>query len=325
MEYTVFIHYGTIGCAIGLTSLGAGIGEGIAGFAAMKAIDQQPYAYSDITRTALIGTALIETIALIGLFIAIMLIIQGPVASYTYAYIAEFGIALAICLSGVVTGVVSGFVSQESCHAIARQPLSAQKILGFTILTQALVQTPIIIGFIIALLIKNGASNAYCLAESIRLIASGLCVGLGGIGPAIGLAHFARNACHALGLHKDAYRQIVPFSLISQTLIETPVIFSLVIALVILFVLPPLQDGDIAVSIGALAAGLVTGIGTLGPGISSGMVSASVCQHLVTATPHASALTRTSMFAQAIIETSVIYAVLISFAIIFICRTLLIQ
>jgi F-type H+-transporting ATPase subunit c len=321
MDYGLLIHYGTIGLSIACTSVGAGIGEGIAGFAALKAIDRQPHAYNEIVRLSLISTALIETTAVLGLFIAMMLLMGAPKEPAAYTFVAELGIGLALCMSGFTIGVVAGFPAREATLAVARQPFRAQKILGFTIITQALVQTPIIAGFVVALLIKSFAVAAHTLPEALRLIAAGLSVGLGGIGPSIGLALFAQKASRALGLSKEAYSRVLPFSLISQTLIETPLIFALIVSLMLFFVMPPLGEHNLLAGIGAIAAAITVGLGTLGTGISSGLVSGAVCEKLATDS-NASTLPRTSMFAQALIETSTIYAVLISFGILFACRNL---
>jgi len=321
MDYGFLFHYGTLGLTIAATSVGAGIGEGMAGVAAIKALDRQPHSYNDILRLSIITTALIETTAVIGLFIAMMLLLGTPKEPAAYTFIAEIGIGFALCFSGLVIGIASGFPAQEAIFALARQPLMAPKILGFTIITQALVQTPIIAGFVVALLIKNFALTADTLPEALRLIAAGLCVGIGGIGPSIGLARFAQQASRALGLCKEAYERILSFSLVSQTLIETPLIFALVISLIIFFVIPPLDDTQLLTGIGTLAAALAAGLGTLGTGISSGAVAGAVCEKLAT-DETAKALPRTSMFAQALIETTTIYAILVSLTILFLCKNL---
>lgn len=321
MDYDFLLHFGTLGLTIASTSIGAGIGEGMAGVAALEALDRQPHAYSDILRISIITTALIETTAVIGLFVAMMLLIGTPQEPAAYTFLAETGIAFALCIAGLVIGIASGFPAREAVHAVARQPLMAPKILGFTIISQALVQTPIIAGFVVALLIKNFALAADSLPEALRLIAAGLCVGIGGIGPSIGLARFAQQASRALGLCKEAYGRILSFSLVSQTLIETPLIFALIVSLMIIFVIPPLDETQLIVGIGTLAAALAAGIGTIGAGISSGVVSGTVCATLAT-DETAKSLPRTSMFAQALIETTTIYALLISLTILFTCRNM---
>lgn len=321
MDYGFLLHYGTLGLTIATTSIGAGIGEGMAGVAAINAIDRQPHAYSDILRLSIITTALIETTAVIGLFVAMMLLLGTPQEPALYTFLAEIGIGFALCFSGLVVGIVSGFPAQEAIFAVARQPLMASKILGFTIIMQALVQTPVIVSFVVALLIKNFALTADTFPEALRIIAAGLCIGIGGIGPSIGLARFAEQASRALGLCREAYDRIISFSLVSQTLIETPLIFALIVSLMIFFVIPPLAETQLLTGIGAIAAALAAGLGTLGTGISSGIVAGAVCERLAT-DETAKTLPRTSMFAQALIETTTIYAILVSLAILFLCKNL---
>ena len=328
-ELASLIHFGTAAAAVGLNSLGAGLGEGIAGYAAIQASNRQPSAHGDIIRTAFIGTALIETTAIIGVFTAVMLIrpnfVPGSILSsdlYYYQCLAQLGIAFAVCLSGPVIGIVSALPVKEACDAVARQPFFAQKILGFTIVTQALIQTPIIAGFIVALLINMQLVHTTCLADALRLIASGFCIGFGGIGPAIGLAQFAKTACHAIGVNRDAYTSLFSFTLISQTLIETPIIFAFITSLIMLFLVPALGPDQLLTGIAMVAAGLCTGLGTFGAAISSGMTAAAACRAMAHNPSLHAILSRTSMFAQALIETSVLYAVLVSLIIIFITRSL---
>jgi len=321
MDYGFLLHYGTIGCTVACTSLGAGIGEGIIGVAALEALDRQPYAHNELRRLLFVTTALIETTAVLGLFAALMLMNNVPATITFYSALAEVGIGVALCIAGFIIGVVSGFPAREALIAVARHPAMGQKILGFTIITQALAQTPIIAAFVVALFIKNSASFAAALPESLRLLAAGLCVGIGSIGPALGLAYFTQRATHAVGINKDAYERMLSFSLISQTLIETPLIFALIVSLLFFFMLPPLGEHDHLIGIATLAAALATGLGTIGVGISSGVVAGSVCTPL-TQNPSNNVLMRASMFAQALIETCVVYAVLVSLAILFLCSNM---
>lgn len=321
MDAHFLLHYGTIGCTVAFTSLGAGIGEGIVGSAALTAIDRQPYAYNEIRRLLLITTAFIETTAVLGLFAALMLLRGSPVAPDFYVSLAEVGIGIALCIAGFTIGLVSGYAAREALMTVARHPTMGQRILGFTAITQALVQTPIIAAFVVSLFIKSFSPLATGIPEALRMIAAGICVGVGSIGPSLGLAYFTQQATRAVGFNKNAYERILSFSLISQTLIETPLIFALFVALMFFFVLPPLGEHDYMMGIGAIAAAISTGLGTIGVGISSGVVAGAICRPLAQ-DPANSVLMRASMFAQALIETCAIYAILVSLAILFLCRNM---
>jgi F-type H+-transporting ATPase subunit c len=314
-----FIHYGTIALAVGINSVGVGIGEGLTSSAAIDAINKQPEARGDIVRTAILGMALIETAAILGAVVAIMLLLgtKNSADSY-YGGLAELGITFAICLPGLVLGFASALPARAACKAIARQPFFAQSILRFMLITQSLLQGPIVFGFITATIIHYQAASINSIEDSIRLIASGLCIGLGSIGPSIGLAIFAKNAVQSLGINRRAYPQLFSFTLISQTIIETPIIFAFVISLILLLLTP--QNMNLLYSMALLAAALCTGLGTFGPGISSGITAAAACKQIAFNPHESNTLSRVSMFAQGMIETCAIYAVLISFVLIFFVR-----
>jgi F-type H+-transporting ATPase subunit c len=312
-ELSAFLHYGTIAFGVGINAIGVGFGQGLIGKAALAALNQQPSARSEITRTAILGIALIETAAVMGLFIS-MLLLRANHQNH-FSGLAELGITLAICIPGLVIGLVSSWPAQSACMAVARQPFSAQRISNFMALMQALIQTPVIFGLLIALFISRQATDAATLFDSLRLIGSGLCIGLGSIGPAVGLAIFSRTACESLGVNPKASNAILSFTFVSAPLIETPIIFSFLISVILLF-LP--GTGTLTIDgIALLSAGLCTGLGTMGAGIGSGIIAQGACRQIALNPDSRSILSRTSMFGQGLIETCTIYAILISFLLIF--------
>ncbi len=61
------------GLAIGLVGLGCGIGQGLAGYGAVQGIARNPGAAGQIQTPMVIALALIESISLYGLVVAILL------------------------------------------------------------------------------------------------------------------------------------------------------------------------------------------------------------------------------------------------------------
>lgn len=309
IELSDLIHYGTIGLTVGISSVGVGIGEGITSGAALDAMNQQPSARDDIAKAAILGMALIETAAIMGVSMAIILLRGNPISSYGYC--AELGVLLAVCFSSLTIGLISALPTREACYAIARQPFFAQKIMRFMLMTQSILQTPIIFGFIVAVTIKNQAATIETFEECLKLISAGLCIGLGSIGPAIGLAQFAKTACRGIGTNREAYNKLFSFMLISEAMIETPIIFSLIISMLIL--LTPLPAAyPLTKAIAFLAAAICTGLGTFGPGLSSGRTSSAACEQIALNPDQYELLSRVSMFSQGLIDTSAIYSLLIS-------------
>jgi F0F1-type ATP synthase membrane subunit c/vacuolar-type H+-ATPase subunit K len=314
-ELSHLLHYSTIAFSICATSLGVGIGEGIACQAAIEAINIQPGSKNDISRISIIGMALIETAAIMGMTMAAILLLDTNSPITQFSGIAELGIAFAICISGLVLGLVSALPAQQAVLAIARQPFFSQQIFRFMIITQSIIQTPIIFGFIIAILIKSQTSAVTSLADSLRLLASGLAIGLGSVGPAIGLAQFASTACRGIGINPQAYTKLFSFTFISQAIIETPVIFSLIIS--ILLIMSPIKDGNLLHGLAMLSAALCIGLGTIGAGIASGNTAAAACHQIALNPEKYAPLSRISLFAQGLIDTNAIYALLIALLLLF--------
>ncbi len=316
VEIGYFLHFLSIVLTVSLTSLGVGIGEGRASSATIDAINIQPKAIDEISRVSLLGMALIETAGVLGIVMGIMLFFQAPVQALknTYFGLAEVGVLCAIGIAGCVVGLVSSYPVQQACYSIARQPFFAPRIINLMLLTQSLIQTPLVFSFIISLLITIRIDANISFMTSLNYLAAGLCIGLGSIGPTLGLARFASEACKGLGINRESYGKLLPFSFISMAIIETPMIFTFIISLLLLQQMVTSYPIGIIV---ALSAALCMGIGTLGPGISSSLTAIAAAKQIAYNPEHTGVLSKTSMVAQALIDATAIYALLIAMLIIF--------
>lgn len=317
IDITPFIYFIAIFGTIILAVFGVGIGEGTITRAAIDAINIQPQAKNDINKTLLLGMALVETAAILALITAFFIISAGmnAMASPLHSYIALLGMAIAVGIPGLAVGIFSARPAQQACLAIARQPFMAQKILRLMLIAQSLIQTPVIFGFISALLIFKEVANVDSLPESLQCLAAGIAIGLGSIGPVIGLGTFSRQACQCVGINKNIYTKILSFTFISNAIIETPSIFAIVVSVLILTakVSPDsLYDG-----IRLMCAAFSIGFGTLGAGISSGRTAAQACYQISLHERQFNAISRTSMIAQGLIDTCAIYPLLGALTLIF--------
>ncbi len=73
-------------------------------------------------------------------------------------------------------------------------------------------------------------------AETFKLLAAGLAIGLGAIGPGIGVGLLAMGALQAIGRNPDAQGQIQINMFIGIAFAEAIAIYALVVALILLFV-----------------------------------------------------------------------------------------
>jgi F-type H+-transporting ATPase subunit c len=74
------------------------------------------------------------------------------------------------------------------------------------------------------------------IIKAIALLAAGLAMGLGAIGPGIGEGFAAGKACESLGRRPDEANLITRTMLIGQAVSETTGIYALVIALTLILV-----------------------------------------------------------------------------------------
>ncbi len=73
--------------------------------------------------------------------------------------------------------------------------------------------------------------------EAAKLLAAGLCMGLGAIGPGIGEGIVGGKALEAIGRNPSIADKIIPNMIVAMAITESTAIYSLVISLIILFVL----------------------------------------------------------------------------------------
>lgn len=320
VELSELLHYGTIALIVALNAIGVGIGQGITSKVAISAMDAQPSAHDDIRRVTFLGMALIETAAVMGSVVALMLLFGQEVSHSLPVSIAQAGIACAMCFAGISTGILSALPAAAACRAIARQPFFEQKISRLMLLTLSLIQTPVIFGFIIGLIIQAKLGSVYTFSDGIRLLSSGLCVGIASIGTAVGLSLFAKAACEGTGINKNAYNKLLSFTFVSQAIIETPMIFALIIALTLLFTsAPPAEPSELSM-VRFLGAALCAGLGALGASIGSGRTAAAACSQIAVRPDLYSPLSRTCLFAQGLIETCAIYPLIIALGLLFFAR-----
>ncbi len=303
------IHYGTVVMSTICAALGVTIGQGLTTQAAFDAINRQPAAQPDITRTTILALALIETSAILGLLMSFLLYFQAPTT--VYGALAEIGIGLALAVPGFVIGLAVSMPAYAAMGAIARQPFLAKKIGNFMLLCQSLGQGPLIFGFIIALIIRTKVPEVTTLSQALTLIGSGAAIALGCIGPAIGGGNLTKTACAGMGNNRFAYQKLFTFSFISSALIETPIIFASIISFFLITKALSVADHPL-IGCAYLAFALTIGIGTLGPGISSGRSAAAAAKQIGLHPQFYTSLSRASLLAQGLIDTCAIYAFIIS-------------
>jgi ATP synthase F0 subunit c len=227
------------GLSMGLGAIGSGIGSGLPAGAACQGMARQPAMSTRLSTNMLIGSAVCQTPSIFALVISFILLFTDFAAkplSPTWAALLAAGLSTG--LSAIGSGLGSGVVAMASCEGGARSPESVTPVTNIMLLGQAIAQTPAILGLLVSfILIFKGFEPSFTLAPSMALLSSGLCMGLGAIGPGIGEGIAASGAVRWIARSSEHTGTITRTMLVGMAVAESTAIYSMVIALVLIFVI----------------------------------------------------------------------------------------
>jgi F-type H+-transporting ATPase subunit c len=226
------------GLCMGLGAIGSGVGSGFPAGAACKGMSRQPAMSGRLTTNMLIGSAVCQTPAIFSLVVSFILLFTdfsaNPV-SPTWAAILGAGISSGF--GSIGSGLGGGLVAQASCDGISRQPLTVTPVTNVMLLGQAVTQTTAIYALLVSFILMFKSFPATdALAPPMALLAAGICMGIGAIGPAIGEGFAGQGAVAWIARNQKHIADLTRSMLVGQAVAESTGIYSLVIALVLIFV-----------------------------------------------------------------------------------------
>lgn len=227
------------GICVGLGAIGSGIGAGFPAASACIGMARQPAMGKRLTTNMLIGSAVCQTPSIFALVISFILLYTDVSTKPMWpTWAAVLGAGLSTGLSAIGAGLGSGLVAEASCDGIARQPNSATTVTNSMLLGQAITQTTAIYGLLIGfiLLFKNHPASD-TVAPAMALLSAGICMGIGGIGPGIGEGITAQSAVKWIARNSEAVGEITRNMLVGMAVAESTGIYSMVIALILIFVI----------------------------------------------------------------------------------------
>ena len=226
------------GLSMGFGAVGSGVGSGLPSGAACSGISRQPAMGGKLTTNMLIGSAVCQTPSIFALVTSFILLFSDFTASPinpTWAALLSAGLASG--LSAIGSGIGGGIVAEQSCMGIARQPTSITPVTNIMLLGQAITQTPAILGLLISFILIFGTYPSTELVHpSMALLAAGLCMGIGAIGPGIGEGIASSGGVKWISRNQSNMTTITRNMLVGMAVAESTAIYAMVIALVLIFV-----------------------------------------------------------------------------------------
>ena len=227
---------GGAGICRGFGASGAGVGSGFPGGEVCLGMARQPAVTSRLTTNMLIGSAVCQTPAIFSMVVALLLMFKDfGNLPFSPTWAALIGAGLSTGLAAIGSGAGGGMAAGSSCESIARQPETFSQVTTTMLVAQAVSQTPAIFGLLISFILMFKAyPEASTLSAPVALLAAGICMGLGGIGPGIGNGLTAREAVKAVGRNMEATGVITRTMLVAQAIAQSKAVYSMIVCLVLL-------------------------------------------------------------------------------------------
>jgi ATP synthase F0 subunit c len=209
-----------------------------------------------------------------------------------------------------------GYTAAEANLAVSRNTKLSGEILKTMLVGQAIAESASIFALVISILMLFYKMPDPTLLKAAAMLGAGMCMGFGAMGSGIGSGLPAAQACVGLMRQPMMGSRLMTNMLIGSAVCQTPAIFSMVVALMLLFI----NFGSAPFSptwAALIGAGLSTGLAAIGSGMGGGMAAGASCEGVARQPETVGPVTTTMLVGQAVAQTPSIFGLLVSFVLMF--------
>ncbi len=229
---------------------------------------------------------------------------------------AYTGGGIAMGLGAVGAAIGEGYTASEANLAVSRSPKISGDIFKNMLVGQAVAESASIFALVIAILMLFLDIQTAHVLKASALFGAGLCIGFGAIGAGIGSGFPGGQACAGISRQPAAASQLTTNMLIGSAVCQTPAIFSMVVALMLIFI--DFSNAPLYPTWAALiGAGLSTGMAAIGSGYGGGLAAGASCEGIARQPNSVGNVTTTMLVGQAVSQTPSIFGLLVSFILLF--------
>lgn len=231
------------------------------------------------------------------------------VAAYT-------GGGFAMGLGAIGAAIGEGHTAAMANIAVARNTKASGEIFKNMLVGQAVAESASIFALVIAILLLFLDSGNPTLVKAAALFGAGLSMGFGAIGSGVGSGYPAGEACFGIARQPAVSSQLTTNMLIGSAVCQTPAIFSMVVALMLIFI----DFGNAPANptwAAMLGAGVSMGLASIGSGYGGGLAAGASCEGIARQPQSVANVTTIMLVGQAVAQTPSIFGLLISFILMF--------
>ena len=229
---------------------------------------------------------------------------------------AYAGGGIAMGLGAVGAAIGEGYTAAQANAAISRNPEISGDIFKNMLVGQAVAESASIFALVIAILLLFLGAPAASLLKGAALLGAGICMGFGAVGSGVGSGFPGGQACTGIARQPAVASRLTTNMLIGSAVCQTPAIFSMVVALMLMFMdfsRLPLYPTWAAL----LGAGFSTGLAAIGSGYGGGIAAGASCEGIARQPESVGNVTTTMLVGQAVAQTPSIFGLLVSFILMF--------
>jgi F0F1-type ATP synthase membrane subunit c/vacuolar-type H+-ATPase subunit K len=231
------------------------------------------------------------------------------IAAYT-------GGGIAMGLGAVGAAIGEGYTAARANLAISRNPEISGDIFKSMLVGQAVAESASIFALVIAILLLFMDAATPSLLKAAAFLGAGLSMGFGAIGSGIGSGYPGGEACFGISQQPAADSQLTTNMLIGSAVCQTPAIFSMVVALMLIFI--DFGNAPLTPTWAAfIGAGLSMGLAAIGSGYGGGLAAGASCEGIARSPQSVTNVTTIMLVGQAVSQTPSIFGLLISFILMF--------
>ncbi len=226
------------------------------------------------------------------------------------------GAGLCIGLGAIGAALGEGFTAGLASQAIARQSDKSGEVIKNMLVGQAIAESAAIFALVIAVLLLFMDMSSTNLLKAAALLGAGLSMGFGAIGSGVGAGYPGGQCCLGIGRQPAISGRLTTNMLIGSAVCQTPAIFAMVVALMLMFM--DFSNIPVAPAWAAMVgAGLSTGLAAIGSGVGGGLAAGESCASIARNPETVGQVTTTMLVGQAVSQTPSIFGLLVSFILMF--------
>lgn len=226
------------------------------------------------------------------------------------------GAGLCIGLGAIGAALGEGYTAGLANHAISQKSKKSGDIIKNMLVGQAIAETAAIFALVIAILLLFVKMPSTSILKAAALFGAGICMGFGAIGSGVGSGFPGGEACLGIARQPVMAGRLTTNMLIGSAVCQTPAIFSMVVALMLMFM--DFSKMPVSPTWAALiGAGISTGLAAIGSGFGGGKAAGASCEGIARQPESIAQVTTTMLVGQAVSQTPAIFGLLVSFILMF--------